>query len=158
VGKLSEVLFIETLRRYIAILPPGQTGWLAVLQDPGLAKALAALHHGPARPWTVDGLAKEAGVSRTRLVERFQRYLKMSPIAYLTKWRMMLGAEALRSTQKSVAEVAMDAGYNSDAAFSRAFTRTLRSSPAHFRKQNKEDGSEEESARAGRQKRPSGRA
>lgn len=139
VGKLSEVLFVETLRRYISMMPPDQTGWFAGLRDAGLAKALAVLHHDPAKQWTVESLAKQAGMSRTRLAERFQRYLQMSPIAYLTEWRMLLGAEELRKTHKSVAEVALDAGYNSEAAFSRAFKRAFHLPPAQFR-HDQQDG------------------
>lgn len=140
VGKLSEVLFVETLRRHIATMPQGETGWFAGLRDPALAKALAVLHHDPAKEWTVDELAKHAGLSRTRLAERFRVFLKMSPIAYLTEWRMMLGAEALRSTQKSVAEIALDVGYSSEAAFNRAFKRRFHVPPAQFRQVQKEDG------------------
>ncbi|HWA93114.1 MAG TPA: AraC family transcriptional regulator [Terracidiphilus sp.] len=133
VGKLSEVLFVETLRRYIATIPPNQTGWLAGLRDPMLARALAELHRQPAKDWTVASLAKMVGLSRTRLVERFRHYLKTSPIAYLTSWRMKLSAEALRSTQKTVAEVAYEAGYLSEAAFNRAFKRAFNAPPAQFR-------------------------
>jgi AraC-like DNA-binding protein len=152
VGKLSEVLFVETLRRYISSLPPGQTGWFAGLRDPALAKALALLHHDPAKQWTVEGLAKQAGISRTRLAERFNKFLKMSPIAYLTEWRMLLAAEALRTTQKSVVEVALDVGYNSEAAFNRAFKRTFRTPPAHFRQSKKEAAKVEGDGKARRKK------
>lgn len=132
-GKLSEVLFVETLRRYISSLPVGQTGWLAGVRDPNLAKALALLHRDPARQWSVEGLAKEVGLSRTRLAERFRHFLGMSPIAYLTEWRMKLGAEALQATGKSVVEVALEVGYNSEAAFNRAFKRIYNTPPAQFR-------------------------
>ncbi len=133
VGKLSEVLFVETLRKYIATIPTEQTGWFAGLRDPSLAKALAELHRQPAKDWTVESLAKHVGLSRTRLVERFRHYLKTSPIAYLTAWRMKLSAEALRSTQKTVAEIAYEAGYLSEAAFNRAFKRAFKAPPAQFR-------------------------
>jgi AraC-like DNA-binding protein len=137
VGKLSEVLFVETLRSYISTLPEGQTGWLAGVRDPTLAKALAVLHRDPAHEWTVEGLAKEVGLSRTRLAERFRHFLGMSPIAYLTDWRMRIGAEALEKTDKSVAEVALDVGYNSEASFNRAFKRAYNFPPAQFRQQKK---------------------
>jgi AraC-like DNA-binding protein len=137
VGKLSEVLFVETLRQYIATLPADHTGWLAGLRDPLLAKTLALMHRDPARAWTVENLAKEAGLSRTRLAERFRHFLGMSPIAYLTEWRMKLGAEALQRGEKSVAEVALDVGYNSEAAFNRAFKRIYNSPPAQFRQSRK---------------------
>jgi AraC-like DNA-binding protein len=133
VGKLSEVLFVETLRRYMSMLPKEQTGWLAGTRDPILAKALALLHRNSARDWTVDSLAKEVGSSRSRLAERFRHFLGVSPMTYLTDWRMKLGAEALERTEKSVAEVALDVGYNSEAAFNRAFKRAYNTPPAQFR-------------------------
>jgi AraC-like DNA-binding protein len=137
VGKLSEVLFVETLRRYISTLPANQTGWLAGVRDPVLGKALALLHEDPAHSWTVSSLAKRVGLSRTRLAERFRHFLGLSPIAYLTEWRMKLGAEELRSTAKSITEVALDVGYNSEAAFNRAFKRTYHAPPAQFRQRGK---------------------
>ena len=150
VGKLSEVLFVETLRRYISTMPAGQTGWFAGLRDAALAKALADLHRDPAKQWTVEGLAKQVGLSRTRLAERFRDFLGMSPIAYLTEWRMMLGAEALRSTQKSVAEIALEVGYNSEAAFNRAFKRAFDLPPAQFRQEQKVGANAAKTARPGR--------
>lgn len=150
VGKLSEVLFVETLRRYISTMPAGQTGWFAGLRDPALAKALADLHRDPSKQWTVDSLAKQVGLSRTRLAERFREFLGLSPIAYLTEWRMMLGAEELRSTQKSVAEVALDVGYNSEAAFNRAFKRAFDFPPAQFRQNQRDDGKSAKTTRPGR--------
>jgi AraC-like DNA-binding protein len=137
VGKLSEVLFVETLRWYISMLPPEQTGWLAGLRDPTVAKALALLHRDPSRNWTVDSLARELGSSRTRLAERFRHFLNVSPITYFTDWRMRLGAEALQRTDKSVVEIALDVGYGSEAAFNRAFKRIYTVPPAQFRHNHK---------------------
>jgi AraC-like DNA-binding protein len=137
IEKLSEVLFVETLRRYITSLPPDQTGWLAGARDPSIGKALALLHQNPSHPWTVEDLAHRVGLSRTRLAERFRHFLGMSPIAYLTEWRLKLGAEKLRTTGRSVAEVALDVGYNSEAAFNRAFKRAFDAPPAQFRQQRK---------------------
>jgi AraC-like DNA-binding protein len=137
VEKLSEVLFVETLRRYITSLPPDQTGWLAGARDPVVGKALALMHEEPSHSWTVDHLAHRVGLSRTRLGERFRHFLGMSPIAYLTEWRMKLGAEKLKTTERSVAEVALDVGYNSEAAFNRAFKRAYNAPPAQFRQQRK---------------------
>jgi AraC-like DNA-binding protein len=133
VGKLSEVLFVETLRSYVSTLPEEQTGWLAGLRDPNLAKALALMHRDPAREWTVENLARDVGLSRTRLADRFRHFLGMSPIAYLTDWRMKISAESLERTDKSVAEIALDVGYNSEAAFNRAFKRAYEMPPAQFR-------------------------
>ncbi len=141
VGKLSEVLFVETLRCYINMLPEQETGWLAGVRDPHLAKALAVLHRDPARQWTVTSLSKEVGLSRTRLAERFRHFLGMSPITYLTDWRMKQAAEALQKTRKSVLEVALDLGYSSEAAFNRAFKRAYKTPPAHFRRTGKPDQS-----------------
>jgi AraC-like DNA-binding protein len=137
VGKLSEVLFVETLRGYISTLPSKQTGWLAGLRDAIVAKALALLHRDPARNWTVDTLAREVGSSRTRLADRFRHFLEISPMTYLTDWRMKLGAEALQRTDKSVVEIAMDVGYSSEAAFNRAFKRAYNTPPAQFRQGTK---------------------
>jgi len=134
VAKLSEVLFVETLRRYILGLPPGETGWLAGARDPVIGQALALLHREPAHPWTISDLAKRVGLSRTRLAERFRHFLGEAPIAYLAQWRLKLGAEMLQSTENSVAEVSAAVGYGSEAAFNRAFKRQFACPPAHFRR------------------------
>ncbi|HLY43192.1 MAG TPA: AraC family transcriptional regulator [Terracidiphilus sp.] len=140
VGKLSEVLFVETLRCYVNTLTKEQTGWLAGLRDPALARALAVLHREPGRAWTVETLAREAGLSRTRLAERFRHFLGMSPIAYLAEWRMRLAAEALDKTQRSIVEIALEAGYNSEASFNRAFKRVHGTPPAQFRQSRRAAG------------------
>ena len=137
IAKLSELLFIETLRRYIRTLPSEQIGWLAGARDAVIGQALALLHKDPAESWTVAGLARRVGTSRTRLADRFAHFLKESPMAYLTKWRLKLGAEILQSTEKSVAEIAATVGYGSEAAFSRAFKREFSSPPALFRRKRK---------------------
>jgi AraC-like DNA-binding protein len=136
-AKLSEVLFIEMLRRYIARLPPEQTGWLAGVRDPEVGKALALLHRRPAHPWTIAELAIEVGMSRSVLAERFQRYLSETPIAYLTRWRLRLGAQKLSTTNSSVVEIAGEVGYESESAFNRAFKREFGLPPARFRSQTK---------------------
>ena len=133
-AKLSEVLFMETLRRYINALPPGQTGWLAGARDPFIGQALALLHKEPAHPWTVEDLARRVGLSRTRFADRFRHFLGEPPMAYLARWRVKLGAELLRSTEDSVAEVAAAVGYGSEAAFNRAFKRELDCPPAQWRR------------------------
>ena len=136
-AKLSEVLFVETLRRYIALLPPEQTGWLAGVRDPEVGKALALLHRKPAHPWTIAALANEVGISRSVLAERFRRYLSETPIAYLTRWRLQLGAQLLTSTSNSVAQIAAEVGYESEPSFNRAFKREFGLPPARFRSQSK---------------------
>ena len=136
-AKLSEVLFMEALRAYIAQLPARQTGWLAGARDPEVGKALALMHQKPAHPWTIASLAKEAGVSRSVLAERFRYYLNQTPMAYLTRWRLQLGAQMLASTNYSVVQVAGEVGYESEAAFNRAFKREFEVPPARFRSQSR---------------------
>lgn len=133
-ARLSEVLFVETLRRYVNALPRDQVGWLAGARDPVIGRALALLHSEPAYQWTVSHLARRVGLSRTRLAERFRHFLAESPMAYLTKWRLRLGAELLLSTDGGVAEVAAAVGYGSEAAFNRAFKREFSCPPAQFRR------------------------
>jgi AraC-like DNA-binding protein len=132
-AKLSEVLFVETLRRYIAELPPSQTGWLAGARDEQVGKALALLHRMPAHPWTIAKLAEEVGVSRSVLAERFRQFLGEPPMTYLTRLRLQLGTEKLSTTSWSVAQIALDVGYESEASFNRAFKREFGSPPARFR-------------------------
>ncbi|GKS63169.1 AraC family transcriptional regulator [Nitrospira sp.] len=135
IAKLSEVLFVETLRRYIEKLPQTQTGWLAGVRDPEVGKALALLHQQPAHPWTIASLAEAVGLSRSVLAERFRHYLSDTPMGYLTRWRLQLAAQLLASTSKSVAEVAGDVGYESEPSFNRAFKREFGVPPARYRTQ-----------------------
>ena len=132
--KLSEVLFAETLRRNIRELPEGQTGWLAGTRGKDVGNALTLLHHRPAHPWTVAELARETGLSRTVLSERFRHFLEEPPMTYLTRWRLQLGANALATTSHSVAQIAVEVGYESEAAFNRAFKRQYGLPPARYRK------------------------
>jgi len=133
-AKLSEVLFVEALRAYIAHLPAEQSGWLAGARDSEVGKTLAIMHRNPAHPWTIASLAKEAGVSRSVLAERFRHYLDEPPMAYLTRWRLQLGAQMLASTSYSVAQIAAEVGYESEAAFNRAFKREFTVPPARYRR------------------------
>jgi AraC-like DNA-binding protein len=133
-ARLAEVLFAEALQRYVAQLPRERTGWLAGAADATVGRSLAALHRRPAHPWTLDELASDAGISRSALTERFARYLGQSPMAYLTDWLLELGAEALRTTSRSVLQVAADVGYESEAAFNRAFKRRFGKPPAQYRR------------------------
>lgn len=134
VAKLSELVFVETIRRYIEDLPDSQTGWLAGLRNPHAAKALALLHGRPEHPWTVEALAREVGVSRTVLAERFMHYLGQPPIQYLTKWRLSLAADRLRDGSTSIGRVAEHVGYASEASFTRAFKREFGLPPATWRR------------------------
>jgi AraC-like DNA-binding protein len=146
-ARLAEVLFVETLRRYINALPPDQVGWLAGARDPVIGQALARLHQEPAHHWTLSELARRTGLSRTRLSERFRHFLGESPMAYLAQWRLQLGAEMLQSTEDSVAEVAATVGYGSEAAFNRAFKREFDCPPAQYRRNHRTPHSERAEAR-----------
>ncbi len=133
-AKLSELLFVETIRRYVRELPESHTGWLAGLRNPHVARVLALLHGRPEHPWTVEELAREVGLSRTVLAERFTHYLGQPPIQYLTKWRLSLASERLRDGSTSIGRVAEHAGYDSEAAFTRAFKRQFGLPPATWRR------------------------
>jgi AraC-like DNA-binding protein len=133
-AKLSEVLFVETLRRYISSLPADRIGWLAGARDPAIGQALALVHKDPAHPWTLSDLARGAGLSRTRLSERFRHFLGESPMAYLAQWRLKLAAEILQTSEDSVSQVAEAVGYTSEASFNRAFKREYGCPPAQFRR------------------------
>ncbi|MGE0593373.1 MAG: AraC family transcriptional regulator [Vicinamibacterales bacterium] len=137
-AKLSEVVFVETLRRYVRDLPPERTGWLAGARDPVVGRALTLLHRQPAAPWTIAGLAQEVGTSRSVLAERFRTLLGEPPIAYLTNWRLRLGAQALATTSRSVGEIADEVGYESEASFNRAFKRLFGQPPARYRQAERE--------------------
>jgi AraC-like DNA-binding protein len=131
-SRFAELLFFEALRRHIAAAPQ-ETGWLAGLSDTLVGRSLSLLHARPGSAWTLDGLAREAGTSRSVLAERFTRLVGMPPMQYLARWRMQLASELLTDTQASIAEVAQRLGYGSEAALSRAFKRVVGSSPAHWR-------------------------
>ncbi len=123
--KLSELMFIDVVRRYLEKLPPEQAGWLAGLRDPLVGKALSLMHAKPAYNWTLEDLAKQAGLSRSVLAERFTQFVGIPPIQYLTKWRMQIAAELLTGSNINVASIAAQIGYESEAAFSRAFKKMI---------------------------------
>jgi AraC-like DNA-binding protein len=134
VARLAEVAFAEVLRRYLTQMPPARSGWLAGAADPAVGRALAELHQRPAHAWSLDELAHKAGLSRSTLTDRFARYLGQGPIAYLTDWRLELAAESLRTTSRSVLQIAGEVGYDSEAAFNRAFRRRFSTPPARYRR------------------------
>ena len=135
-AKLSELLFAEAVRRYVETLPEAQTGWFAGLRDPHVARALALLHHDMSRRWTVDMLGREVGLSRSALADRFIRLIGVPPMHYLSSWRMQVASERLRTTAGSLVQVAESVGYDSEAAFSRAFKKTFGVAPATWRRSN----------------------
>jgi len=135
-AKLSELLFVEAVRRYAETLPDHQTGWLAGLREPFVARALALLHGDITRRWAVDDLGREVGLSRAALADRFIRLIGVPPMHYLTSWRMQVATQKLRNTNASLGQVAQIVGYDSEAAFSRAFKKTFGVAPATWRRLN----------------------
>jgi AraC-like DNA-binding protein/mannose-6-phosphate isomerase-like protein (cupin superfamily) len=135
-SKLSELMFVEAVRRYVDALPPGQTGWLAGLRDPHVGRALGLIHQSPARPWTVEDLARAVGLSRSALAARFSDLIGTPPMQYLTQWRLALAAHRLQVSNRSAVAVAEEVGYDSEAAFNRAFKRAFGLPPATWRRRD----------------------
>ena len=132
--RMSEMLFVEVLRRYADALPAEETGWLAGMRDAAIGRALALMHKRPAEAWTLERLGEEAALSRSVLHERFVHFIGQPPMQYLAQWRMLLAARRLRDTDAKVIDVAFEVGYENDAAFSRAFKRAVGESPAAWRR------------------------
>jgi len=132
--RLAEMMFVDSARRYLDGLPEDATGWLAGLRDRYVGRALALLHEYPERPWTIDELGLQVGLSRSALHERFVQFLGEPPMHYLANWRIQVGSRLLRETGRTVASIALDVGYESEAAFSRAFKRLVGLPPATWRR------------------------
>lgn len=132
--RMAELMFIEVVRQHIEQLPARQVGWLAGVRDPVVGPALVRLHERPAHRWTLAELARATACSRSVLAERFAHLVGIPPILYLTRWRLQLAAEQLLGSSAKVATVASRVGYESEAAFSRAFKRETGMSPAAWRK------------------------
>jgi AraC-like DNA-binding protein len=135
--RLTEVLFIELLRHEMLSAPAGSIGWLAALADRSLGRCLALIHDDPRREWSVQELAAQAGLSRTTLTERFETMLATSPVRYVRDWRLYLASVALSTTTKTIAAIADEAGYGTEAAFSRAFSRAYGTPPAAWRQNSR---------------------
>jgi AraC-like DNA-binding protein len=133
-ARLSELLFVEVVRRYLATLPPENAGWLAGLRDPSIGRVLGKLHDRPAEAWNLDDLAREAGLSRSVLAERFTHFVGLPPMQYLTRWRMQLAASLLAGTSLTLTEIAERVGYGSETALSRAYKRWVGVAPAEWRR------------------------
>lgn len=131
--RLAEVMFIEVLRRYLDDLPPGQTGWLAGLRDEVVGRVLTLLHGRPGHPWTLADLAREAASSRSNLAKRFADLVGQPPMQYLTQWRMQVAANLLAQSGAKIATVGAEVGYDSEAAFSRAFKKATGLAPGAWR-------------------------
>jgi AraC-like DNA-binding protein len=135
-AKLSELMFIEVVRRYLEAMPPEQAGWLAGLRDPFVGKTLSLLHAMPAHDWTIEELGRKVGLSRSVLAERFTDLLGMPPMQYLAKWRMQIAARILSDGSASIASIAEEIGYESEAAFSRAFKKLVGVAPSAWRRRS----------------------
>jgi AraC-like DNA-binding protein len=135
-GRISELMFVDVVRRYLESLPASQTNWLSGLRDPYVGRALMALHADPARDWTLEALAQAAALSRSAFAERFVQFVNQPPMQYLTNWRMQLATNYLRSGNESVASIANRVGYDSEAAFSRAFKKVVGTPPSEWRVQH----------------------
>jgi AraC-like DNA-binding protein len=135
-GRLSELMFVDVVRQYIETLSPNRVDWLAGLREPWVGRALTLLHRSPSKPWTLRNLARAVGLSRSALAERFTRFVGQPPMQYLTHWRMQLASNDLRQRGEALAEIASRVGYESEAAFSRAFKKALGISPGAWRRQH----------------------
>jgi AraC-like DNA-binding protein len=132
--RLSELMFVEVVRRYLETLPADKTGWLAGLRDPGIGRVLALLHERPSHAWTLEELARQVGMSRSVLADRFTHLVGHPPMQYLTRWRIQVAARLLADGASKVATVGREVGYASEAAFSRTFKKIAGISPAAWRK------------------------
>jgi AraC family transcriptional regulator, alkane utilization regulator len=135
-SRLAELLFIEIVRRHVEA-GTAATGWVAGLNDRYIGRALALMHGRPGDDWTVEKLARQVGLSRSALAERFVQVLGEPPIAYLSSWRLRLAAQKLTSTRRTVESIAADAGYESSGAFSHAFKRVFGKPPSIWRKKSR---------------------
>jgi len=132
--RLSEMMFVDVVRRYLEELPPNQTGWLAGLRDRFVGRALGLLHERPSHHWTIDELGDAVGLSRSALHERFNELVGQPPMQYLAQWRMQVASRLLLESTMNVASIALETGYESEAAFSRAFKRLVGVPPARWRR------------------------
>jgi AraC-like DNA-binding protein len=132
--RMSEMMFVDAIRRHAERLPEESTGWLAGLRDRIVGRALTLLHGAPGAAWTIDELSRQVGLSRSAMHERFVTLVGAAPMQYLTSWRMQFASRLLRETQSTVASIALDVGYEPEAAFARAFKRAVGLPPAAWRR------------------------
>jgi len=134
IRNLIDALLVQAVREWVTTLEVADLGWLAALRDPLLTRALGHVHAAPRAPWTVETLARSVGVSRATFARRFTEHLGEPPLAYLTRWRMVLAAKEIASGEYLVSEVARRVGYDSEFAFSRAFKRHHGVAPTRYRR------------------------
>jgi len=135
--RLSEMMFVDAVRRHLDRLPEDSKGWLAGLRDRFVGKALELLHEQPGADWTIENLSERVGLSRSALHERFVQFLDQPPMQYLGQWRMQVAAKSLVQSRANIATIALDVGYDSEAAFSRAFKRIVGTTPSEWRRQRR---------------------
>lgn len=133
-SKLSELMFLQAVREQIDALPPESTGWLAALRDRNIGAALRLMHGRPAEPWTLESLAREVGLSRSVFAERFTELMGVPAMYYLSNWRLQLAANLLKRERLSIAQIAAEVGYESEAAFNRAFKKQVGVPPGAWRR------------------------
>jgi transcriptional regulator GlxA family with amidase domain len=133
-SKLAELMFVEAIRSYLDRLPADARDWLAGVRDPQVGAALRLLHGRPAHTWTAERLAREVGMSRSSFADRFTAYVGIPPMHYLSRWRLQLAARLLETRSVSVGQAAAAVGYQSEAAFNRAFKRAVGQAPGAWRR------------------------
>lgn len=133
-AKLSELMFVEVIRTHIESLPEDSRGWLSGLRDPHVGEALRLIHSRPGEDWTLERLAHRIGLSRTTFSARFTHYVGVSPMHYVARWRLQLAARLLERPGVSIAQAAAEVGYESEAAFNRAFKKLVGVPPGTWRK------------------------
>jgi AraC-like DNA-binding protein len=133
-AKLSELMFVESIRRYLEDMPADSRGWLSGLRDAHIGEALRLIHAHPAGDWTLDRLSRKVGLSRTIFADRFTEYVEISPMQYLSRWRLQLASRLLEQSGASVARAAAEVGYESEAAFNRAFKKHVGVPPGTWRR------------------------
>lgn len=139
-ARMSEMMFVNAVRRYASQLSSHSQGWLAGLNDRFVGRTLALMHRQPNRDWTIDEIGREVGLSRSALHERFVQLVGMPPMQYLAQWRMQAAARLLLETRSTVANIAIEVGYESEAAFARAFKRAVGKPPAAWRREREGGG------------------
>jgi AraC-like DNA-binding protein len=139
-ARLAELMFVEVLRKHINQLPDESRNWLSALRDRQVGHAMRLIHGQPARAWTIDALAREVGLSRSVFAQRFTSYVGVSPMHYLGRWRMQLASRRLKTPGVSVANVGAEVGYESEAAFNRAFKKFVGKPPGTWRKAREAPG------------------
>lgn len=138
-AKLAELMFVEVMRNHIESLPEDARGWFAGLRNPQIGAALRLIHGRPTDPWTLDSLSREVGLSRSAFADQFTSYVQIPPMQYLGRWRVQIAARLLHTQGVSIAQAAAEVGYQSEAAFNRAFKRYVGVAPGAWRRGRREN-------------------